>query len=97
MKFVVFALSIFCLMSAAQAKDGLGVEAGTQLAMVQSRDVMPIKSYQYGMDLDIKKVIAIKGNHKACGVVPMQMLYEDSQGQRHRLEYLVMGTGCTNG
>lgn len=97
MKFGVFALSIFCLMSAAQAKDSSGVEVNIQLAMGQSRDVMPVKSYQYGMDLDIKRVIAIKGNHKACGVVPMQMLYEDSQGQHHRLEYLIMGTGCTNG
>lgn len=97
MKFVVFAISMLCLIKTAQAKDTFGIDVKSHSAMGQSRDVLPIKTYQYGMNLDIKRVISIEGDHEACEVVPMHMLYEDSQGQRHRLEYLVMGTGCTNG
>lgn len=97
MKFVVFALSMLCLIEAVQAKDTFGIDVQSQVAMGQSRDVLPIKTYRYGMNLDIKKVISIEGDYEACEVVPMHMLYEDSHGQRHRLEYLVMGTGCTNG
>ena len=32
-----------------------------------------------------------------CEVVPAQMVYEDSQGKQHTLEYRVMGNGCSNG
>lgn len=32
-----------------------------------------------------------------CEVVPAQMIYEDHQGQRHILEYRIMGNGCLNG
>jgi len=27
----------------------------------------------------------------------VQMTYEDHQGQRHTLQYSVMGNGCSNG
>ncbi|MGP5464669.1 DUF2790 domain-containing protein, partial [Pseudomonas helleri] len=30
-------------------------------------------------------------------VVPARMVYEDSQGIKHTLEYRVMGNGCSNG
>jgi len=32
-----------------------------------------------------------------CEVVPAQMVYEDSHGMQHPLEYRVMGNGCSNG
>jgi hypothetical protein len=34
---------------------------------------------------------------EVCEVVPVKMEYEDSQGQRHILNYHVMGNGCSNG
>ncbi|WP_213941293.1 DUF2790 domain-containing protein [Pseudomonas sp. dw_612] len=57
----------------------------------------PVESYSYGMKLDIQKIISISDTADKCGPVPTQMTYEDSQGQRHILEYSIMGTGCSNG
>ncbi|MGL6242303.1 DUF2790 domain-containing protein [Pseudomonas sp.] len=57
----------------------------------------PIESYTYGTSLDIKKIITMTEIADECGPVPAQMTYEDSKGQRHVLQYQVMGTGCSNG
>ncbi|MFT0866484.1 DUF2790 domain-containing protein [Pseudomonas sp. CAM1A] len=43
---------------------------------------------------DIAKVISITDTHAICGVVPVNMLYEDSQGMRHSMSYRVLGDGC---
>jgi hypothetical protein len=58
---------------------------------------IPVETYTYSTRLDVQKVIAITDIADQCGPVPMQMTYEDSQGQRHVLQYQVMGTGCSNG
>ncbi|EUB75277.1 Protein of unknown function DUF2790 [Pseudomonas sp. GM41(2012)] len=57
----------------------------------------PVDTYTYDMKLDIQKVITVSDIPDQCGPVPAQMTYEDSQGQRHILQYQVMGTGCSNG
>lgn len=57
----------------------------------------PVETYTYGSTLDIKKVITVSDVPNDCGPVPAQMTYEDSQGQRHVLQYQVMGIGCSNG
>ncbi|MCC6076500.1 DUF2790 domain-containing protein [Pseudomonas sp. GCM10022188] len=60
------------------------------------------KQYQYGMPLDISKVIKVEYflPEKAktfCGVVPAALTYEDSKGEKHGLVYLYPETsGCTN-
>lgn len=58
------------------------------------------KNYEYGMDLDIAKVISVKyfsPKPKFCGVIPAQLTYEDSKGERHAVRYLYPETsGCTN-
>ena len=56
-----------------------------------------IEQYTYATDLDIAKVINVSPVADVCGVVPAKMTYEDHQGQRHIIEYRVMGNGCTNG
>lgn len=56
-----------------------------------------VETYSYGAKLDIKKVIAVSDIPNECGPVPAQMTYEDSKGQRHVLQYQVIGTGCSNG
>lgn len=56
-----------------------------------------VETYTYGATLDVKKVIAITPAADQCGAVPVRMTYEDSQGQRHILQYQVMGSGCSNG
>jgi hypothetical protein len=57
----------------------------------------PVEPYTYSTELDIHKVIAVSDIPNACGPVPAQMTYEDSNGQRHVMQYQVMGTGCSNG
>lgn len=58
---------------------------------------IPVTNYVYGMKLDIQKIIATSPIAEECAAVPVQMTYEDSKGQRHILQYKVMGTGCSNG
>ncbi|WP_447890772.1 DUF2790 domain-containing protein [Pseudomonas hormoni] len=58
---------------------------------------IPVESYSYGMKLDIQKIITVSDTGDECAPVPKQMTYEDSKGQRHILQYQVMGTGCSNG
>lgn len=58
---------------------------------------LPIERYTYSMKLDIAKVISMSDVQDVCGVVPVHMIYEDSSGIRHNLEYQVMGNGCTGG
>ena len=55
-----------------------------------------VEHYHYGTQLDIARVVSLSNIPKVCEVVPATMVYEDSQGQRHTLEYQVMGDGCSN-
>ena len=59
-------------------------------------DQAAVEHYNYSMPLDIAKVVAIDPIPNVCEAVPLQMVYEDSHGQRHVLEYQVMGNGCTD-
>ncbi|MFJ2710250.1 DUF2790 domain-containing protein [Pseudomonas sp. NPDC087346] len=53
-------------------------------------------AYRYGMDLDIAEVVSISPVADICGVVPVDMVYLDSNGGRHTLHYSEFGTGCSN-
>ncbi|MGF6287750.1 DUF2790 domain-containing protein [Pseudomonas silensiensis] len=79
----------------------LGV-LGTQAFAAESHSTAadsktPVETYTYDTKLDIQKVIKVTDIAGECGPVPAQMTYEDSKGQRHILQYQVMGTGCSNG
>mgnify|MGYP003582727630 CR=1 FL=1 len=58
---------------------------------------IPVEQYSYSQHLDIAKVLSMSEIPNVCEVVPARMTYEDSQGQKHILEYRVMGNGCSNG
>ncbi len=62
--------------------------------MIQAAEQPKIEKYTYGTKLDIAKVISVETPARVCEAVPVHMVYEDHQGQRHVLEYRVMGTGC---
>lgn len=51
----------------------------------------PLKEYQYGMALDVVKVVNVTPPITSCGVVPARMTYEDSRGQLTTLQYSVAG------
>ncbi|HXR02289.1 MAG TPA: DUF2790 domain-containing protein [Pseudomonas sp.] len=83
---VVMALCGFSAMAMAE-------ESGAKVASQQQR----IEHYTYSTKLDIAKVISVDEVPNVCSVVPQHMTYEDSQGVRHVMEYMVMGNGCSNG
>ncbi|MGS7251902.1 DUF2790 domain-containing protein [Pseudomonas sp. SK] len=58
---------------------------------------IPVEQYNYAQHLDIARVISMSEVPNVCEVVPARMTYEDSKGQKHILEYRVMGNGCSNG
>mgnify|MGYP001244543892 CR=1 FL=1 len=73
--------SLIACMSAAQAADG--------------SDKTPVTEYTYGTKLDIAKVVNVSPVPDVCGVVPAFMTYIDHQGVKHKLQYEVMGNGCS--
>ncbi|AXK53255.1 DUF2790 domain-containing protein [Pseudomonas protegens] len=83
---LVLALSSLCVTAMAD-------EIPTDVAQQQ----VPVEEYTYSTDLDIAKVISMSEVPEVCEVVPARMEYEDSHGQRHILQYRVMGNGCSNG
>ncbi|MBI3908024.1 MAG: DUF2790 domain-containing protein [Pseudomonas fluorescens] len=83
---LVLALSSLCAIAMAD-------EIPTDIASQQT----PVEEYTYSSDLDIAKVVSMSEIPNVCEVVPARMEYEDSKGQRHILQYNVMGNGCLNG
>ena len=72
----------------------LADEAPTELA---GQNAPIVEDYTYSTKLDVAKVLSMSTIPEVCEVVPVKMEYEDSQGQRHILNYHVMGNGCSNG
>lgn len=83
---LVLALSSVCLTAIAD-------ESNTPVSSQQPA----VEHYSYSSELDIVKVISMTEVPNVCEVVPAQMVYEDSHGMQHTLEYRVMGNGCSNG
>lgn len=88
MKAPVAMLALFGFSTMVMAQDGA--------APVQDQQVT-VEQYNYSTHLDVAKVISQTEVADVCGVVPMRMTYDDSQGKRHILAYEVMGSGCSNG
>ncbi|TBW13171.1 DUF2790 domain-containing protein [Azotobacter chroococcum subsp. isscasi] len=63
-------------------------------AMAQAAEQPKVEKYTYATQLDIARVISVEDPGNVCEVVPVHMVYEDHQGQRHVVEYSVMGKGC---
>lgn len=82
---LLLVLFLGCLGSVAMAG-----EQGTQTAQVK------VESYRYAQRLDIANVVAATQTPNVCNVVPIQLTYDDSKGDRRIMEYLVIGNGCTN-
>ncbi|GAB6387611.1 DUF2790 domain-containing protein [Stutzerimonas marianensis] len=50
----------------------------------------PVK-YHYGMNLDVERVISVTDTSDKAGVVPVTMVYEDSQGNVKSIEFSQVG------
>ncbi|MBF7143855.1 MULTISPECIES: DUF2790 domain-containing protein [Pseudomonas] len=79
--FAIAALSI-AFTTGAYAQDG------AERSVV---DKLPVEAYHYGMHMDIQKVISKTDVSNKSGVVPVTMVYQDSKGQLHKLQYLQQG------
>lgn len=66
-------------------------------AFANGQGQQKVEQYDYSMNLDVARVIKRSEVPDVCAVVPVQMTYEDHQGQQHTVEYQVMGNGCSNG
>ncbi len=84
MKYVLFAaLSMFSIFASASETPAA---AGTQSEV-----------YNYSQNLDIAKVISISSVNPGaseCGPELAHMVYVDSKGVRHDLQYTRMGENC---
>lgn len=94
-----------CLAIAMLATVSVAIAEDAQPPLVVMKGVKDVqtpeyKQYQYGMPLDIAKVIKIEyfpPKEKFCGVIPAALTYVDSKGDKRGLVYLFPETsGCTN-
>lgn len=87
MKYAVFAvLSMFSLFATASEAPAAATAQG--------------EVYNYSQNLDIAKVISISSVNPSvteCGPELAHMIYVDSKGVRHDLQYTRMGENCEQG
>lgn len=92
MKYLMFAaLSMVSLYASAnnETHSPLGAQPSQQPVAEQ---------YNYSQNLDIANVIKISTpGVNSCGPVTSNMIYQDSKGVTHNLQYTRMGDGCDNG
>jgi hypothetical protein len=90
MKYALFAaLSIFSAFASANST-----------VNASDASVPTAVEYNYSQHLDIAKVVSMtSANDTAteCGPVEAHMVYVDSKGVTHNLEYTRLGDGCQNG
>lgn len=55
----------------------------------------PAQDCHYGRQLDIHRVVR-PADLSFCGIREVEMTYEDSAGQLHRLRYRAWGLDCAN-
>ncbi len=56
----------------------------------EKANVQSAEHYQYGMKLDIAKVVTQSEGVEVNGIIPMQLTYLDSRGTRHTVQYDVL-------
>ncbi|WP_085579773.1 MULTISPECIES: DUF2790 domain-containing protein [unclassified Pseudomonas] len=70
---------------------GANAKAMEQYAASQGKAAPVVQAYEYGMKLDVVKVVSVVRPQTACAVVPTAMTYEDSQGRLNTVTYTVAG------
>ena len=70
-------------------------KAMQQYAANQGKPAPVVKDYEYGMKLDVVKVVSVVRPPAACAVVPTAMTYEDSNGPLNPIKSTVAGD-CRN-
>lgn len=52
--------------------------------------------YHYGMEIDVKKVLQRTNTSQKTGVVPVTLVYEDSEGELHKIRFFEWGGSTTS-
>ncbi|WP_120995024.1 DUF2790 domain-containing protein [Stutzerimonas urumqiensis] len=60
-------------------------------------DHHPAITYEYGQPLDVKKVLSITDTSQAVGIVPVTLVYEDSQGTVREVQFVQYGSAGREG
>jgi hypothetical protein len=87
MKYLLVGAAVLAFLNTAMAA-GSGTAPNTTTTIVDN--------YKYGTHLDIAKVLSVATPAISCGVVPGQMIYLDSTGSKHELDYQLLGGGCND-
>ncbi|AHZ73417.1 MULTISPECIES: DUF2790 domain-containing protein [Pseudomonas] len=53
-----------------------------------------VQADRTGVPSDVAKIISITDTRFACGIVPVELVYQDSLGVRRVATYMVEGGGC---
>jgi hypothetical protein len=69
-------------------------QAMQEYAAARGKTPPEVAHYRYGMKLDIAKLVNVTPTDSSCEVMPVQMTYEDSNGNLQTVEYRGMGTAC---
>ncbi len=64
-------------------------KAMAQYALSKGKSLPVVKQYEYGMKLDMTKVVGVAQAEGSCKVVPAAMTYEDSSGNLNTVKYLI--------
>ncbi|WP_240350649.1 DUF2790 domain-containing protein [Pseudomonas viridiflava] len=67
----------------------------TNYAAQNNQTAPSVVHYQYGMKLDVEKVIRTSSAGKTCGVNPQLMTYKDSSGKLNTVKYQALNE-CRN-
>ncbi|WP_433766277.1 DUF2790 domain-containing protein [Pseudomonas putida] len=52
--------------------------------------ISPVE-YQYGMEIDVQRVLQRTDTTDKIGLVPVTLVYADSQGELHKIRFLEWG------
>ncbi|WP_137820661.1 DUF2790 domain-containing protein [Pseudomonas sp. 2FG] len=52
---------------------------------------LPVEEYHYGMEIDVQKVLHRTDTSDKTGAVPVTLVYEDSEGEVHKIRFLEWG------
>ena len=78
---------------------GFSALLATGSALADTQTAAPVIHDKTGffVHLDIAKDLSSNNISQECGIVPAQLIYLDSQGREHVLDYKVQGMDCLGG
>jgi hypothetical protein len=67
-----------------------------QNALPEPSASVRVVDYHYGMEVNVQKVLQRTDTSRKTGVVPVTLVYEDSEGELHKIRFLEWGGSTTS-